>query len=316
MEWIEVTAKSLDEAVELALDRLGVVADELEYEVLDEPRTGLFGLGRANARIRARVKPLSREKPLDRRRRRRGSEHRSGGNGRSREATAAKVGGGREGERTDGTRTGEGDRSSRDRSAEGTRRRRGRGRNGSRGNRSKATTTTDTNGTRGSGSEAEANDVDDAAVLTIDEQASEATRFTDELVRAFGLDASVAAEVVDDDIELRVEGTSLGVLVGPKGATLHALEELVRAVVQHAAGGQSARLHLDVAGYRQRRREALAAFAQQVANDVITSGAEKALEPMTPPDRKVVHDTISELDGVATTSVGEEPRRRVVIKPA
>ena len=75
MEWIEVTAKSLDEAVELALDRLGVVADELEYEVLDEPRSGLFGrLGRADARIRARVKPLSREKPADRRRRRRGSE--------------------------------------------------------------------------------------------------------------------------------------------------------------------------------------------------------------------------------------------------
>ena len=158
--------------------------------------------------------------------------------------------------------------------------------------------------------------MNDAAVLTIDEQASEATRFTDELVRAFGLDASVAAEVVDDDIELRVEGSSLGVLVGPKGATLHALEELVRAVVQHAAGGQSARLHLDVAGYRQRRREALAAFAEQVANEVIDSGTEKALEPMNPPDRKVVHDTVAELDGVETTSVGEEPRRRVVIKPA
>ena len=83
MEWIEVTAKSLDEAVELALDRLGVVADELEFEVLDEPRSGLFGMGRVNARIRARVKPLSREKPVDKRRRRRGSEQRSGGSGGS-----------------------------------------------------------------------------------------------------------------------------------------------------------------------------------------------------------------------------------------
>ena len=100
MDWIEVTAKSLDEAVELALDRLGVVVDELEYEVLDEPRSGLFGMGRVNARIRARVKPLSREKPVDKRRRRRGSEQRSGGSGgsggsrgsgRTREATATKV---------------------------------------------------------------------------------------------------------------------------------------------------------------------------------------------------------------------------------
>src|SRR5262245_30771402 len=94
MEWIEVTAKSLDEAVELALDRLGVIADELEYEVIDEPRAGLFGrLGRGNARIRARVKPLSREKPVDRRRRRRGGDHHGGGGGgdRARETAGASV---------------------------------------------------------------------------------------------------------------------------------------------------------------------------------------------------------------------------------
>ena len=74
MEWIEVQAKTVDEAVELALDRLGVVVAELEFEVLDEPRSGLFGRMKGTARIRARVKPLSREKPTDRRRRRRGSE--------------------------------------------------------------------------------------------------------------------------------------------------------------------------------------------------------------------------------------------------
>jgi spoIIIJ-associated protein len=162
----------------------------------------------------------------------------------------------------------------------------------------------------------EGNGVNGGAMLSIDEQADAASRFTDELVRAFGLPATVAAEVVEDDIELRIDGTNLGVLVGPRGATLQALEELVRAVVQHAAGGQSARLHLDVAGYRERRREALAAFAEQVAGEVQASGSERALEPMTPPDRKVVHDTIAALDGVVTTSVGEEPRRRVVIKPA
>jgi spoIIIJ-associated protein len=314
MEWIEVTAKSLDEAVELALDRLGVIDDELEYEVLDEPRSGILGMGRVNARIRARVKPLSREKPDDRRRRRRGGESRSGGNGRNRETAPAKVGGGSTGARGS-ERPGDAGGGSRERSSGSSRRRRGRGRGGS-GGRTQDSDTRDTTRTNGAGSEAEANQVDHAAVLTIDEQAGEATRFTDELIQAFGLDAQVAAEVVDDDIELRVDGSGLGVLVGPKGATLHALEELVRAVVQHAAGGQSARLHLDVAGYRQRRREALAAFATQVANEVLESGSEKALEPMTPPDRKVVHDTVSELDGVATTSVGEEPRRRVVIKPA
>src|SRR5689334_16727202 len=71
MEWIEVTGRTVEDAKELALDRLGVVEAELEFEVIDEPRGGLFGrIGRTEARIRARVKPLSREKPGDRRRRR------------------------------------------------------------------------------------------------------------------------------------------------------------------------------------------------------------------------------------------------------
>src|SRR6478752_10776158 len=88
MDWIEVTARTVDDAKELALDRLGVVEDELEFEIVDEARKGVFGMGRADARIRARVKPISREKPSDRKRRRRPNERsqRSGqgsGGGRS-----------------------------------------------------------------------------------------------------------------------------------------------------------------------------------------------------------------------------------------
>ena len=89
MDWIEVTARTVDDAKELALDRLGVVEDELEFEVLDEPRGGLFR--RSEARIRARVKPLSREKPADRRRRRPRSERqgpRGSSAGRGRTPTA------------------------------------------------------------------------------------------------------------------------------------------------------------------------------------------------------------------------------------
>ena len=154
----------------------------------------------------------------------------------------------------------------------------------------------------------------DDSTLPIEEQAAAAVRFTEELLTQFGVTASVGFEVVDDDIEMRIDGDNLGVLVGPKGATLHALEEIVRAVVQHAAGGHSARLHLDVAGYRQQRREALAAFVTKIADEVRETGVDRALEPMTPPDRKVVHDTVTELEGVSTSSEGEEPRRRVVIR--
>ena len=311
MEWIEVRRKSLDDAVELALDRLGVVADELEYEVIDEPRAGLFGrLGRGDARIRARVKPLSREKPADRRRRRRGGEHRPA----KRAAAAAshaprrRVGPPQRGPvRAGSVRAA--------RRTEDRRRRRRRPRSG--GGRRRAAPMRARRECRDS--EAEANDVDsDSGALDRRTGGRGGAASPTSWCGRSGSTATVEAEVVDDDIELRIdgEGSSLGVLVGPKGATLQALEELVRAVVQHAAGGQSARLHVDVAGYRERRREALAAFARAGRRRGAGAGSERALEPMSPPDRKVVHDTVAELDGVATSSVGEEPRRRVVIKPA
>ncbi len=73
---------------------------------------------------------------------------------------------------------------------------------------------------------------------------------------------------------------------------------------------------MDVAGYRARRREALERFVAQVAEQVRESGVAKALEPMAPPDRKVVHDTVNGIEGVGTISEGEEPRRRVVVVPS
>jgi spoIIIJ-associated protein len=153
---------------------------------------------------------------------------------------------------------------------------------------------------------------------TVEEQATIMRTFLDGLVDAFDLDATIGDEKVDDEtIELRVEGEDLGLLIGPKGQTLQAVQELARTVVQRqATGTHHGRVRIDVAGYRQRRREALERFAQQVAADVIAAGVPKALEPMHPADRKVVHDTVNEIEGVATTSEGEEPRRRVVISPA
>jgi spoIIIJ-associated protein len=97
--------------------------------------------------------------------------------------------------------------------------------------------------------------------------------------------------------------------------TLQAIEDLVRTVVQRQTEGHGTRINVDVAGYRARRREALAEFARELAETVRESGLERALEPMSASDRKVVHDTIAELDGVGTESEGEDPRRRVVIRP-
>jgi len=161
-------------------------------------------------------------------------------------------------------------------------------------------------------------DVGEDNDATVEEQAAIMRSFLEGLVDAFDLDASFAEDRVDEDtIELRVEGDNLGLLIGPKGQTLQSVQELARTVVQRqATGTHHGRVRIDIGGYRQRRKEALAQFATQVATDVLSSGAAKALEPMHPADRKVVHDTVNEIEGVVTTSEGEEPHRRVVIMPA
>jgi spoIIIJ-associated protein len=95
------------------------------------------------------------------------------------------------------------------------------------------------------------------------------------------------------------------------------VQTLARAAVQRQREAHfEGRVHLDVSGYRQRRKVALEQFALRLAEEVATSGVEKALEPMGSADRKIVHDIVGTVDGVRTLSVGDEPRRRVVISPA
>jgi spoIIIJ-associated protein len=319
MEWIEVTGRTVEDAKELALDRLGVVEDELEFEVLDEPRSGFLGrIGRTEARIRARVKPLSREKPNDRRRRRsrprNGRSDRAGGGGGQTTATRAA-----RDERNDDDAEVTSSRPTGSGSANRSQRRRGRG-GGGGANRTAGTSAA----TSRANEQREATDVEDVDLeeanvenqVPVEEQAATAAKFTVGLVDAFGVSARVQTDIRDDAVHVDIEGDGLGLLVGPHGATLNALEEIVRTVVQRAAGGHSARVHVDVGGYRQRRRDALAEFARVKAEQVKTEGVELALEPMGSADRKVVHDTIAEIDGVVTISQGEDPRRRVVIRPA
>jgi spoIIIJ-associated protein len=303
VEWVETTGRTVEEAIDAALDELGVHEEDVEHEVLQEPRSGLFGrFGGSEARVRVRLKPISREKPGDRRRRR--------GKGRGRE------GGG--GDRGRGGENGEGSRASRSGGRSGS----GRGGRPGGGGRSRSGSRGPEKHTGGGGRRTEpADDAGakgsemDEVTVPVERQAETAVEFTTGLVEAFGAEAAVSDEIEDEVITVRIDGADLGLLVGPRGATLHAIEELVRAVVQRETGGHGARIHVDVAGYRAKRRAALETFTRELAARVRETGEEQALESMNAPDRKVVHDTVAELEGLETTSEGEEPRRYVVIRP-
>jgi spoIIIJ-associated protein len=126
----------------------------------------------------------------------------------------------------------------------------------------------------------------------------------------------------DGDIDLDVEGNravvsidgsdDLNKLVGRGGEVLDALQELTRLAVHQKTGVRS-RLMLDIASWRRRRREELAALGDKVARRVLESGEREELKPMTPFERKIVHDAVAAVDGVHSESEGVEPSRRVVV---
>ncbi|MGI8798679.1 MAG: protein jag [Pseudonocardia sp.] len=126
----------------------------------------------------------------------------------------------------------------------------------------------------------------------------------------------------DGDIDLDVEagraivsidgGEDLEKLVGQGATVLEALQELTRLTVQQSTGNRS-RLMLDIAGWRQARREELTDLGRRTAEEVRDSGDPARMRPMTPFERKVVHDAVATVKGVYSESEGEEPRRQVVI---
>jgi spoIIIJ-associated protein len=292
VEWVEVTGKTVEDAKEEALDQLGVDQSDAEFEILEEPKAGLFGLLRSQARVRARVLPAAVRPKVERRERRRPPRSGGGGGGPDKRPAAGAV---------DATAPVETERRGRQRADRGGGQRRAE----QAGPRSTGTSAPSKAPEQGAGVE----DDDDDAVEVAEE-------FLAGLLAAFGTAPQLERRVLDDDtVEIAVTGDDLGLLIGPRGQTLAALQELTRTVVQRRIVGHSPRLLVDVAGYRQARREALERFTRSVADQVRSSGQPVALEPMPAADRKVVHDTVNSLDGVSTTSEGEDPDRRVVIQP-
>lgn len=321
MEWVETTAKTVEEAKDAALDQLGVDEQDAEFEVLEEPRAGLFGRTRGEARVRARVQPTQPRPKVERRQSRSKSDRpRSGGKGgggsRSKAPAEASAAAPAEAavEAQEATEVAPAaapaavavaETSSGARGAE--RRPRG-GRGGSGGGRQRSARRDDDD-------DEGSTDMSETELL---EQGEVVKAFLLDLLDAFGLDGEVATSTAEDGaLELAVDGADLGLLIGPKGQTLQAIQELSRSALQRQKPGEAhAKIRVDVSGYRERRREALARFTRDIAAQVLDSGERKALEPMSPPDRKVVHDTVNDIDGVTTVSEGEDHRRRVVILPA
>lgn len=294
MEWIETTGKTIEEAKDMALDNLGVDEGEAEFEVVEEPRQGLFGRTRGAARVRARVvpkTPRAKEERRDRKRRPKGGGRSKGGGGGQRsEATSSSS--------ADAPR-GDGNRSQSGNDSQG---------GGTKDN--KRSESTNNRGGRGGRPRADRPKVEDAPMEDVQACVEE---FLTGLTSAFGIDTSVEIEIENEYMTAHIQGKH-GLLLGPKARTLDAIQELTRVTAQRATPS-SARIKVDVGGYREARKTALAGFALKAAERAKAEEVEVVLEPMNSADRKVVHDTLNDVDGVGTRSAGNDPNRRVVVVP-
>ena len=290
LEWVEVRGPSVETAVEAALAELGLASsDQADVEVIQEPQRGFLGMGGQDAVVRVKRKGRAAE-PRSRRGRSGGSRSTAAkpAEPRTRKEEAAPRGGGHELQaRNSGSRP------------------------------------SPRNGGGGGSRPAERpkprervprppRDDDDREDIPVEDQAADLRRFLTGLLASFGLEGEVTGRIEEGAIYVDVVGEQTEALVGPKGSIAQAVLELCRTIVQRKTMS-GAKIRLDVNGYSERRREALRIYTARLAEKVKAEGGEVMLEPMNSADRKVVHDTVAEIEGVRSFSEGEEPRRSVVI---
>ena len=154
---------------------------------------------------------------------------------------------------------------------------------------------------------------DGSDVSLLEREGDIAADYLEALLDIADLDGDIDIDVEGSRAAVSIVGADLSRLVGTDGETLEALQELTRLAVHRETGVRS-RLMLDIGGHRARRRDELAELGRAQAEKVRESGETVRLDPMTPFERKVVHDAVAAVDGVVSESEGEEPERRIVIR--
>jgi spoIIIJ-associated protein len=151
-------------------------------------------------------------------------------------------------------------------------------------------------------------------IVDLEQEGDIAADYLEGLLDIADLDGDIDMDVEGERAMVSIVGADLSNLVGAEGEVLDAIQELTRLAVTNATGNRS-RLMLDISGHRAAARERLVRLANETAEQVKSSGERASLPPMTPFERKVVHDAIAAA-GLVSESEGEEPRRRVVVLPA
>jgi spoIIIJ-associated protein len=273
-EHVEVSARTVELAVQHAMEELGIEKrEQATVEIVQEPEKGFLGLGGQQAVVKVQRKSESRS-----RRRQRGSRDtrgKRGTNGRDQAQNKSK--------RPSGGDSGQKKAKDAPKRAKGP-----------------------------MAPAREEKTMEEPTSEEIADQVTAIDTFLSGLLDSFGLEGKVSVRDEEGVIYAEVTGDQTEALVGPKGSVMAAVQELSRTVIQRQSRN-SARVRVDIANYRARRSEALVIYTTRLTEQLLEDGGEVMLEAMNAADRKVVHDTANEIEGVTTFSEGREPRRSVVL---
>ena len=300
MEYITVSAKTLDDAITEALIQLGVTSDQLDYQVIEKGSAGFLGIGMKQAVIKARRKGEIKEEepeielpkvdvslvkePLKKEPRKDTVKH---------EKENVK----REPEKKEQVKKESAKKESPKKESR------------------KKPEKKEKKETVKEQPEANAPAKKEAELAKVESQTIEACeKFISDVLKAMGMDDVKVTSSIDEEgaLSIDMEGSNMGIMIGKRGQTLDSLQYLTNRVANKMQDGY-VRVKLDTEDYRRRRKETLENLAKNIASKVKRSRRTVSLEPMNPYERRIIHSALQADPAVSTHSEGEEPYRRVVV---
>ena len=274
MDYITVTAKTLDDAITDALVQLGVTSDQLDYEVIEKGSAGFLGIGVKQAVIKARKKveePEVKEEPVKEEKKdtepvkdhaghtEKPAKEKKHKNKHKKEEKPAEV---------------------------------------------KEEPVKEEKELR---KEIQLGKVEDQTIEACE-------KFVADVMQAMGMEDVKVTSCVDEEgaLSINMEGPNMGILIGKRGQTLDSLQYLTNRVANKMQDGY-VRVKLDTEDYRRRRKETLENLAKNIAGKVKRTRRTVVLEPMNPYERRIIHSALQSDPAVTTHSEGEEPYRKVVV---
>ena len=306
MRSIQATGKSVDAAVFSGLNQLGLSIDEVSIEIVQRETKGILGIGAKPAIVVLTEKPqeevvipdFTKERERENRERRERRENRDRRDSRENRENRERRENRPAQPRTEAAAENRGERGENHRSE--------RRDNTERRERPE----------RRENAEAQA-EAKPELVYTEEQAANEpSAAFVKGLIERMGIEGKVLAAREEDAVRLRIDCSEMGVLIGHRGETLDAVQYLASLVINRNRKTEGyTRVTIHTEDYREKREETLIRLAKRIAQQVKTTGNPKALEPMNPYERRIIHSALQKHPYVTTQSEGEEPNRRVVISP-